>query len=117
MGEIAIISELTGNQERHPGGHNWPDLEIVIDPTQTEIVDNALYLIQASFWSGPNIKKCRDEGSCIRLMPALATIHSVEIGNLFGKKVPIMGIEFTDSIYKWHLTVHGCVIGLWGGPQ
>ena len=37
------ITELTGSLKRHPGGHNWPDMELVIDSAQVEIEDNGIY--------------------------------------------------------------------------
>jgi len=30
------ITELTGALQRHPGGHNFPDMEVVVDPSLTE---------------------------------------------------------------------------------
>lgn len=43
---LASITDLTGLEELRPGGHNFPDMQIVIDPAQTEIVDNQIYMIQ-----------------------------------------------------------------------
>ena len=113
---LPIITQLSGTQERRPGGHNWPDMEIVIEPNQTDIEDGALYLIDTEFWSSPCVKKCVDNGTCIRLSPALATVHGIEKPvSLFGKTIPCVSIEFTDSIYKHRLKVCGKMIGLWGG--
>lgn len=110
------ISELSGSLERRPGGHNWPDLEVVIDPSQTEIENGSIYLIQIQD-RGPEIKKCKDEGSSIRLDPAISSIHGQRTVELFGRKIPCQGIEFSDSIYKRYVTVHGRVVGLWAGQD
>jgi hypothetical protein len=108
------ITQLSGRLERHPGGHNWPDMEVVVDPTLTEIENNGVYLVEIR-GRGPVIKKCRDDGSTVCLMPALASLHGTSAVELFGRTLPCQSIEFTDSIYKRSLTVHGKVVGIWAG--
>lgn len=110
------ITELSGSLERQPGGHNWPDLEVVIDPTKTEIEDGRLYLVEVQGRS-PVVKKCKNLGGSIRLDPALSSIHGQTTVELFGRKVPCQGIEFSDSFSKRYVTVHGLVVGLWAGHQ
>lgn len=110
---IQIVSELNGKQERRPGGSNWPDMEIVIDPAQTDIEDGEIYLVQVSNWSKPEVKKLIDNGSSVWLHPALATVHDASTIQIFGRKVPIQTVEFSDSIYKRHVQIHGKVVGLW----
>lgn len=111
---LSGITELCAGLERRPGGHNWPDMEVVIDPSQTAIEDDGIYLVQIKD-RDPVVKKCRDQGSSIRLMPALATVQGQTTVKLFGKTIPCQGIEFTDSIYKRYVTVHGRVVGIWAG--
>lgn len=110
------ITEISGSLERHPGGHNFPDMEVVVDRSQTAIEDGQLYLVQVQDRS-PVVKKCRDLGGTIRLDPALASIHGQTTVELFGRKLPCQGIEFSDSFYKRHVTVHGKVVGLWAGES
>jgi len=106
------ITELTGALQRHPGGHNFPDMEVVVDPSQTEIEDGQLYLVEVRGRS-PVVKKCKDLGGSIRLDPALASIHGQTTVELFGRKLPCQSIEFSDSFAKRVVTVHGKVVGLW----
>jgi hypothetical protein len=110
------IKELTGAQEVRPGGHNWPDMQIVIDPSQTEIEDNGIYLVQIKD-RDPVVKRCVNRGSTeVYLHPALSTVHGQTTVELFGRKVPCQSIEFSDNIYKRYITVHGRVVGIWAGP-
>ncbi len=110
------ITEINGTLERRPGGHNWPDMEVVIDTAQTKIEDDEIYLLQIQD-RDPVIKRCRDRGANIFLMPAVATVHDVGTVELFGKRLPIETIEFSDNIYKRYITVCGRVVGLWAGKQ
>lgn len=111
------IKTLSGNQTRRPGGHNWPDLEIVVDPDQTEIEDDEIYLVQVSIWENPAVKRCRNDGGSVWLHPALATVDAPRMIEFMGKRIPLQSIEFSDSFYRRHLTVHGKVVGIWaGGP-
>lgn len=112
---LPLITELSGSLERRPGGHNWPDMEAVIDPTQSEIEDDELYLV-ALRHRDPVFKRLRkySEGS-VWVHPAVATIHDTGTTNLFGKKVPVTGIEFSDVFYLHGLTVIGKLVGIWGG--
>lgn len=115
---LPCITDLSGQQERHPGGHNWPDMEIVVDPAQTEIENDELYLVSVPRRGGsPYVKRCRNKSDAVVwLHPAVATIHDAgKHATLFGKKMPIQTIEFSDNIYRWALTVHGKVIGVWAG--
>lgn len=110
------IKELTGPQTLHPGGHNWPDMQIVVDPSQTDIEDNGIYLIQIN-QREPVVKRCVKRGeNQVMLHPALSTVHGQTTVELFGRKVPCQSIEFSDSIYRRHLTVHGKVVGIYAGP-
>lgn len=111
---FAGITKLVGTQERRSGGHNWPDMEIVIDTAQTEVEDNGIYLVQIKD-RDPVVKRCVNRGSELLLHPAVATIHGQTTETLFGRKVPCQSIEFSDNIYKRYITVHGKVIGLWAG--
>lgn len=113
-GGLAIIRQLAGEQRRHPGGHNWPDLELVYDPSLTEIEDGAVYLVTiAHGMRGEYIaKKLRRQGGSIRCEPALATIHDAYTVEVFGKTLPCQKIEFTDSYPAWQVEVHGRVVGL-----
>ena len=108
------ITELTGALERRPGGHNFPDMEVVIDPAQVEVADGEIYMVQIKD-RDPVVKKCVNRGSELMLHPALSSIHGQTTVNLFGRNVPCQGIEFSDNIYKRHITVHGKVVGLWAG--
>jgi len=112
-----IISELTGEQERRPGDHNWPDLEIVIDPAQTEVVDDGIYLLQV-LDRKPVVKRLRHHGEGeLYLHPALATVHNSFKVSLFGKSVPCQSIEFSDNIYTRYITVIGRMVGFWAASQ
>lgn len=108
------ITELTGKLERRPGGHNFPDMEVVIDTAQTEVEDGQIYLVQIKD-RDPVVKKCINRGSELLLHPALATIHGQTTVEIFGRKIPCQDIEFSDNIYKRYITVHGKVVGLWAG--
>lgn len=111
------ISKLAGQQERRPGGHNWPDLEIVIDPAQTNIEDGEVYLVQITD-RDPVVKKCTNVSpAVVRLDPAIASIHDQTTVNLFGRNVPCQGIEFSDDIYRRYIAVLGKVVGLWAGAR
>jgi hypothetical protein len=110
------ITELADGLQRHPGGHNFPDMEVVIDPSKTAIEDGQLYLVQVQDRS-PVVKKCKDMGATIRLDPALAAIHGQTTVEIFGRKLPCQGIEFSDNFYKRYVTVHGKVVGLWAGAS
>jgi len=91
-------------------------MEIVIDAAQTEVEDDGIYLIQI-LQRDPVVKRCRNRGSELLLHPAIATIRGQTTGELFGRKVPITDIEFSDNIYKRYITVHGRVVGIWAGEQ
>lgn len=108
------ITKLTGSLKRHPGGHNWPDMELIFDPAQVEIEDNGIYLVQIKYRE-PVVKRCVNRGSEVILHPALSSVHGQTTVELFGRKMPCQGIEFSDNIYKRYLTVHGRVVGLWAG--
>lgn len=108
------ISELRAGHERRPGGHNWPDMEVVIDTAQTEVEDNGIYMVQIKDRE-PTVKRCVNRGSELMLHPALSSIHGQTTIHLFGKSVPCQGIEFSDNIYKRYITVHGRVVGIWAG--
>jgi SOS-response transcriptional repressor LexA len=108
------ISTLTGPQELHPGGHNWPDMQIVVDPSQTDVEDDGIYLLRIQN-RDPVVKRLRNRGSEFMLHPALSTIHGQSSVNLFGRKVPVQTIEFSDNIYKRYVTILGRVVGVWAG--
>ncbi len=108
------ITELSGNLERRPGGHNFPDMEVVIDTAQTEVEDNGIYMVQIKDRE-PVVKRCINRGSELLLHPALATIQGQTTVELFSRKLPCTGIEFSDNIYKRYITVHGKVVGIWAG--
>lgn len=118
---MEIIRELSGPQARHPGGHNWPDLEIVFDPTQTEIESGLIYLvtIHGGLRGDHVVKKLvrRDGSMSIYAHPALSAIHDAKMVEIFGKRIPCQTIEFSDSYSEQHIEVHGRVIGLWAGEQ
>lgn len=109
------ITELSGTMERHPGGHNFPDMEVVIDTALVDIEDGQVYLIEIAGRT-PVIKKCKARGGVVHLDPALATIHGQTTVEIFGRKVPCQGIEFSDTIYRRYITVRGKVLGLWADP-
>lgn len=108
------ITELSGVMERHPGGHNFPDMELVVDRDQVTIEDGSIYLIQIN-GREPVVKKCRDRGGSIRLDPAVSWNHDRTEVQLFGRKIPCQGIEFSDTISKRAVSVVGKVVGLWAG--
>jgi hypothetical protein len=108
------ITELSGALERRPGGHNFPDMEVVIDAAQTEVEDNGIYLVQIKD-RDPVVKRCVNRGSELLLHPALSPVHGQTTVEIFGRKIPCQGIEFSDNIYKRYITVHGRVVGLWAG--
>jgi SOS-response transcriptional repressor LexA len=109
------IQELTGTQELHPGGHNWPDMQVVVDPSITDVADGEIYLVQVQDCK-PVVKALKDQGNSWRLSPALATMHGQSSANLFGKTLSVQSIEFTDSYYKRYVTVLGKVVGIWAAP-
>lgn len=108
------ISELKGQQKLHPGGHNWPDMQIVVDPEQIDVEDHGIYLVQIKDRE-PVVKRCVNRGSELFLHPALSSVHGQKTVELFGRKVPCQTIEFSDNIYKRYITVHGRVVGIWAG--
>lgn len=112
------IKELAGSQKLHPGGHNWPDMQVVVDTSQTEVEDHGIYLVQIKDRE-PVVKRCVNRGDNeLYLHPALSSIHGQTTVELFGRKMPCQGIEFSDNIYKRYITVHGRVVGIWAGdPQ
>ncbi len=113
--QLPLVQALEGQQERRAGGHNWPDLEIVLDPTQTEIVDDQIYLVQIP-QREPVVKRLRKYGETqAYLHPALASIHDQKTVELFGQRMPCQTVEFSDNIYLRYLTIHGRVVGLWAG--
>lgn len=114
------ISELSGLLERHPGGHNWPDMEIVFDAGQTEVEDNEIYLISVPRRSdNREVKRLRHyPGDQFMLRPAVSSVHGFRKVNVLGHDLPCTSIEFSDNIYKRNVVVHGRVVGLWAGtPQ
>lgn len=113
---LDCIAELTGQQRTVPGGHNWPDMELVIDPAQTDVVDDEIYLLQIQ-QRDPVVKRLKNKSEAeLWLHPAVATIHDAgKHATLFGKKLPIQSIEFSDNIYRRFITVHGKVVGVWAG--
>jgi hypothetical protein len=111
------ISQLSGAQELHPGGHNWPDMRIVVDPSQTEVEDNGIYLLRIQDRE-PTVKRCVRRGENeLFLHPALSTVHGQTSVNLFGRKVPCQSIEFSDNIYRRYITIMGRVVGIWAGAE
>jgi len=111
------IKELTGQQEIRPGGHNWPDMYIVVDPSQTEIEDGQIYLV-AMRGRGESVKKLSmPSPGMVMASPALASIHGQTTIELFGRKMPCQTIEFTDTYYRRDVTVRGRVVGFWAGTM
>jgi hypothetical protein len=90
-------------------------MQIVIDPSQTEIEDNGIYLVQIKDRE-PVVKRLVNRGdSEVYLHPALSTVHGQTTVKLFGREMPCQSIEFSDNIYKRYVTVHGRVVGIWAG--
>lgn len=108
------ITELSVTMQRRPGGHNFPDMEVVIDTAQTDIEDGAIFLVQIKD-RAPVVKKCVIRGNEVILHPALAAIDNPRTITLFGREIPCHDIEFSDNVYKQFITVHGRVVGLWAG--
>lgn len=112
---LATLTTLTGAQNLYPGGHNWPDMWIVVDPDQTDIEDHGIYLVQVKDRE-PVVKRCVRRGeSELFLHPALSTVHGQETINLLGRKIPCQTIEFSDNFYLRYVKVHGRIVGLWAG--
>lgn len=111
------IKELTHGQEIHPGGHNWPDMQIVVDPSQTDVEDNGIYLLRIK-QREPVVKRCVKRGDDeLLLHPALSTVHGQSTIELFGRKIPCESIEFSDNIYTRYVTIMGRAVGIWAGPN
>lgn len=115
MNLLPAIQALGSTHERRPGGHNWQDLELVIDTADTAVVNDGIYMLQV-LDREPVVKRLRHLGeNQYWLHPAVATVHDVKTIQLVGRKIPCQTVEFSDNIYKRHITIHGRVIGLWAG--
>lgn len=106
------IKELTGAQELHPGGHNWPDMQIVVDPSLTTVEDNGIYLVEIN-GRDPVVKRLIDQGASFAVHPALSAVHGQRNVEFLGRSVPCQTIEFSDNYYKRYVTVLGKVVGIW----
>lgn len=118
------ITELQIGQELHKGGHNWPDMQVVVDTNATEIEDNKLYLLTCPYGRTKIKRVKRSQGNKDNLMlhPAIHSgMEPIESGpkeiTLMGKRIPIIGsMEFSEGPYRPSLLqIHGKVIGLWAG--
>lgn len=116
------ITELQAGQELREGGHNWPDMYVVIDTNAIKIEDNELYLLTCPY-GRVKIKRVGIRfNNSLMLHPAIHSgMEPIESGpkeiNLLGKKIPIIGsMEFSEGPYKPNLLqIHGKVVGLWAG--
>lgn len=108
--DLPIITELSGAMRLADGGHNFPNIQVVIDGAQTEIVDREVYLVSVQD-RGPVLKRCIDRGNSVMLHPVFMGQDRLKPLMLFGYEIPCFSIEFSDSFDKRVLTVHGRLVG------
>jgi hypothetical protein len=120
------IEELKPGCELHSGGHNWPDMQVVVDTSDTEIEDDALYLLTCPYGSLKikRVKRYWGNPNSLMLHPAIHKgFEPIEKGlkeiNLLGKTIPVIGsFEFSEGPYRPDIVqIHGRVLGLWEGEK